>query len=111
MSESSFGTGAAAGGVASHRADAPDTVRCAVLTVSDTRTPDSDTSGALIRETLSFSGHRVVDYRIVPDEADHLREILAAWIARDDVQAVLSNGDTGIAARDTTYDAISTILE
>ena len=62
-------------------------VRCAVLTVSDTRTPDSDTSGALIRETL------------------------AVWIAREDVQAVLSNGGTGIAARDTTYDAISGMLE
>ena len=89
----------------------PRELRCAVLTVSDSRTPDSDTSGALIRDTLSFSGHRVVDYRIVPDEADQIREILAAWIARDDVQAVLSNGGTGIAARDTTYDAISGMLE
>jgi molybdopterin adenylyltransferase len=86
-------------------------VRCAVLTVSDTRTPESDTSGALIRETLSFSGHLVVDYRIVPDEPDQIREVLAVWIARDDVQAVLSNGGTGIAARDTTYDAISAMLE
>jgi len=82
-----------------------------VLTVSDSRTPDSDTSGALIRDTLSFSGHRVVDYRIIPDEADQIREILVEWIARDDVQAVLSNGGTGIAARDTTYDAISGMLE
>ena len=111
MSESSFGAGVSAGGVAAHRADAPDSVRCAVLTVSDTRTPDSDTSGALIRETLGFSGHRVVDYRIVPDEPDQIREVLAVWIAGDDVQAVLSNGGTGIAARDTTYDAISALLE
>src|SRR5215213_5357210 len=98
MSESSFGAGESVGGVAAHRADAPDAVRCAVLTVSDTRTPDSDTSGTLIRDTLAFSGHRVVDYRIVPDEPDQIRGILSEWIARDDVQAVLSNGGTGIAA-------------
>jgi molybdopterin adenylyltransferase len=81
------------------------------LTVSDTRTPESDTSGALIRDTLSFSGHRVVDYRIVADVPEQIREVLSEWIERDDVQAVLSNGGTGIAARDTTYDAISGMLE
>ena len=100
-----------AGGVEAHRADASDSVRCAVLTVSDTRTPESDTSGALIRDTLSFSGHRVVDYRIVADVPEQIREVLSEWIERDDVQAVLSNGGTGIAARDTTYDAISGMLE
>ncbi len=98
-------------GVDAHRADAPDSVRCAVLTVSDTRTPDSDSSGALIRDTLNFSAHTVVDYRIVPDEPDEIREILTDWIRRDDVQAILTNGGTGIAARDTTYDAISGMLE
>jgi molybdenum cofactor biosynthesis protein B len=82
-----------------------------VLTVSDTRSPDSDTSGTLIRETLKFSGHSVVDYRIVPDEPDQIREILEGWIGRDDVQVVLTNGGTGIAARDTTYDAISSMLD
>jgi molybdopterin adenylyltransferase len=98
-------------GVDAHRADAPSSVLCAVLTVSDTRTAESDTSGALIRDTLAFSGHSVVDYRIVPDEPDQIREILNDWIARSDIQAVLTNGGTGIAARDTTYDAISGMLE
>ena len=111
MSESPFGTGESATGVAAHRADAPDSVGCAVLTVSDTRTPESDASGALIRETVSFSGHRVVDYRIVRDEPVQIREVLSEWIERDEVQAVLTNGGTGIAARDTTYDAISGMLE
>ena len=111
MSETRFGSGTSAGGVDAHRADAPSSVRCAVLTVSDTRTPDSDTSGALIRETLSFSGHSITDYRIVPDDPDQIRAILMEWIGRDDIQAVLSNGGTGIAARDTTYDAISGMLE
>jgi molybdopterin adenylyltransferase len=111
VSESPFGAEKSAASVAVHRADAPDSVGCAVLTVSDTRTPESDASGALIRETLSFSGHRVVDYRIVRDEPVQIREVLSKWIERDEVRAVLTNGGTGIAARDTTYDAISGMLE
>jgi len=65
----------------------------------------------LIRDTLSFSGHRVVDYRIVTDVPEQIREVLSNWIERDDVQTGLSHGGTGIAARDTTYDAISGMLE
>jgi molybdenum cofactor biosynthesis protein B len=98
-------------GAEAHRAAAPESVRCAVLTVSDTRTRETDTSGELIRDTLSLAGHKVVDYQIVPDEPEQISEIIAAWIARDDVQVVLSNGGTGIAARDTTYDAIAGMLE
>lgn len=106
---SGFGTPAASADA--HRASAPESIRCAVLTVSDTRTSDNDASGALIRETLSFAGHAVLDYRIVPDEPDQIRQVLGAWIARDDIQAVLTNGGTGIAARDTTYDAIAALLD
>ena len=94
-----------------HRAAAPDSIRCAVLTVSDTRTADSDTSGNLIKETLKLAGHKIVEYRIVSDDPDQIQEILAAWIARDKIQAILSNGGTGIAARDTTYDTIAGILD
>jgi molybdenum cofactor biosynthesis protein B len=86
-------------------------VRCAILTVSDTRDKNSDSSGNLIREMLGFSGHAIVDYQIVPDEPDQIRRVLDDWIARDDVQAVLTNGGTGIAARDTTYDAIAGLLD
>jgi molybdopterin adenylyltransferase len=111
VSESPFGSGFPAAGVEAHRAAAPDSIRCAVLTVSDTRTPDTDTSGGLIRETLGLAGHKLVAYEIVPDEPDRIREMLTEWIARDDIQAILSNGGTGIAARDTTYDAIAGLLD
>ena len=100
-----------AASVDEHRAAAPRTVGVAVLTMSDTRTRENDASGALIRELLNITGHTLVDYRIVPDEPDQIRAILKEWIGRDDIQAVLSNGGTGIAARDTTYDAISGMLE
>jgi molybdenum cofactor biosynthesis protein B len=106
---SGFGTPAAS--AEAHRASAPASVRCAVLTVSDTRDKESDASGTLIREMLGFAGHAVVDYQIVPDEPDQIRQVLNEWIARDDVQTVLSNGGTGIAARDTTYDAIAGLLD
>ena len=82
-----------------------------MLTVSDTRTPDTDASGSLIRETLGFAGHKVVDYRIVADEPDQIRAVLGEWLRRDDVQAVFSNGGTGIAARDTTYDTVAAMLD
>ncbi len=94
-----------------HRAAAPESVRCAVLTVSDTRTADTDESGGLIRDTLRLAMHKVVDYQIVPDEPDRIRAVLEAWIERDDVQAILTNGGTGIASRDTTFDAINGLLE
>jgi molybdenum cofactor biosynthesis protein B len=105
-----YGLGLTATGTEAHRAAAPPTVRCAILTVSDTRTPDTDTSGSLLKETLRLAGHEIVAYRIVPDEPDQIRHVLREWIAREEIQAVISNGGTGIAARDTTYEAIAGLL-
>ncbi|HEY7030164.1 MAG TPA: MogA/MoaB family molybdenum cofactor biosynthesis protein [Thermomicrobiales bacterium] len=94
-----------------HREAAPDVVRCAVLTVSDTRTEETDTSGALIRQVLTDAGHVIADYRIVKDEPFEIRDRLAAWTSHDGVDAVLTNGGTGIANRDTTYDVIAGLLD
>lgn len=111
MGEGPFGFGLPATGTEAHRAAAPASVRCAILTVSDTRTPDTDTSGSLLQETLRLAGHEIVDYRVVPDEPDQIRGILCEWIGRGEIQAIISNGGTGIAARDTTYDAIAGLLQ
>lgn len=97
--------------VAAHRAAAPAVIGCAVLTVSDTRTQATDTSGATIRDLLVAAGHVILDYRIVPDEASVIRAVLDVWTGRDEVQAILSNGGTGIATRDTTYDVIASLLD
>ena len=97
--------------VEQHRAAAPDAIRCAVLTVSDSRTTDTDTSGALIQSALRAAGHEVVDYRIVPDEPAAIRDTLSSWAVSPAIQAILTNGGTGIAARDTTYDVISSLLD
>ena len=111
MSESSSARTDASPSVEAHRAAAPDAVRCSVLTVSDTRSTETDTSGALIKEFLDWQGHRVVAYRIVPDEPDRIREVIDEWTERADVDAILTNGGTGVAARDTTYDVIAGLLE
>jgi molybdenum cofactor biosynthesis protein B len=97
--------------VQAHRSAAPQQVRCAIVTVSDTRTPDTDTSGALIREGLERQGHLVVAYHIVPDESQSISAVLNQLVARDDCDAILLNGGTGIARRDTTYDVVAALLE
>jgi molybdenum cofactor biosynthesis protein B len=97
--------------VAEHRAAAPDQVRCAVVTVSDTRTIETDRSGRLILDQLEKAGHQIVDYQIVKDEPEQIDSVLSALVARDDCDAVIFNGGTGIARRDTTYDTVSRRLE
>jgi molybdenum cofactor biosynthesis protein B len=100
-----------AASVDEHRAAAPRSVGVAVLTMSDTRTRETDASGALIRELLNITGHTLVDYQIVPDEPEQIRAALVAWTDNPDVQAILTNGGTGITARDSTYEVVSGLLE
>jgi molybdenum cofactor biosynthesis protein B len=86
-------------------------VTCAILTVSDTRTPDTDTSGAAIRERLEAAGHRVAFYQVVPDEPEQIAALLDRIIEETEARVVLVNGGTGISHRDTTYDALARKLE
>lgn len=83
---------------------------CAIITVSDTRTPDTDRSGSLVEELLNGSGHRVVSRRLVPDEPQEIRSVLDQAIDAG-AAVVLFNGGTGISTRDTTYDALAACLE
>ena len=86
-------------------------VPCAILTVSDTRTPETDSSGHAIRERLATAGHQVVFYRIVKDEPDQIAQLLDEIASGGEARAVLINGGTGISRRDTTYDAVARKLE
>jgi molybdenum cofactor biosynthesis protein B len=81
------------------------------VTVSDTRTVENDRSGQLILDQLGNAGHEVIDYQIVKDEPEQIDAILTALVERDDCDAVIFNGGTGIARRDTTYDTVSRRLE
>jgi molybdenum cofactor biosynthesis protein B len=97
--------------VEEHRAHGPRAVACVVCTISDSKTPETDTSGRLLREGLTAAGHDVVAYRIVRDEPAEIRAVLDAACADPGVQAVFFTGGTGIAARDQTYEAIDALLE
>lgn len=93
-----------------HRDTAPPQLNLAVLTVSDTRTLATDSSGALIVALAEARGHRVLDRAIVPDEPIRMRPVLQAWAARDEVHAILVTGGTGISARDQTFETVSGLL-
>ena len=92
-----------------HKATAPSSVRCFVLTISDTRTAETDASGDAIAQALTSAGHDVAGRRIVRDEPATVREIVRA--ESRNVPVIVTTGGTGITARDSTYEAISALLD
>ncbi len=94
-----------------HKATAPKALGCWVLTISDTKTPESDTSGALIRERLLAAGHRVVGSGIVRDEPVEVQRIVREASADAAVQVIIMTGGTGITSRDSTYEAVDGMLD
>lgn len=96
---------------ADHRAEAPHRVRCAVITVSDTRTLATDRGGPLIADRLAAAGHEVVAREIVPDEPATMRALLKSLGDRADVDAILMTGGTGVGSRDQTFETVSGLLE
>jgi molybdenum cofactor biosynthesis protein B len=95
----------------SHRREAPRRVPTAVLTVSDTRTLETDSSGALIRRLLVGAGHAVVEHAIVPDEPARIRRRVRAWSRDPRIRAIIITGGTGISPRDRTLEAVEDLLE
>jgi molybdenum cofactor biosynthesis protein B len=94
-----------------HHAGDARAVACAIVTISDTRTPDTDTSGARARALLEAAGHSVIAYSIVPDDIGLVRARLEELLALPGVEMVLTNGGTGLARRDTTFEAIAALLD
>jgi len=80
-------------------AETPESLGVAVLTVSDTRTLETDRSGVAICELLEAAGHRVLDRRIVTDDVEAIRGVLRRWMDDDGIQAMLVTGGTGITER------------
>src|SRR5210317_656723 len=83
----------------------------AVLTVSDSRTEETDKSGKLLADRLQAAGHRLAEKRIVPDDVYVIRTVVAGWIADPDVNAVVTTGGTGVTGRDGTPEAVSPLLD
>jgi molybdenum cofactor biosynthesis protein B len=97
--------------VTEHKDKAHRRVSCAVITASDTRTEETDTSGKKIKDLLAEQQHAVVSYQILKDEPVQITAAVRALLERQDVDAILINGGTGIAPRDTTFEAIQGILD
>jgi len=100
-------------GTRAHRADAKrfEQLRCAVLTVTDSRTPDTDESGMHIRETLTAHGHTVADDALLPNDEPRVRAHVTQWLARDAVDVIIVTGGTGLGSRDRTIEALRPLLE
>ena len=96
--------------VAEHKTRAPRTVRCAVITISDTRTEATDTGGRAIVDLLVAAQHTVVHRSIIRDDPDQVRKTIERQLANPDAQAVITTGGTGITSRDSTYEVVAALL-
>ena len=97
--------------VQQHKGLAPTVVGCYVLTISDTRTPDTDTSGRAIRSLLEASGHVISGYDIERDDPDRITARLHDRLADPRTQVIISTGGTGISPRDRTFEAVTGLFE
>ena len=94
-----------------HKASAPARVRCFIVTVSDTRTEATDKSGKAIAELLTGAGHEVLGRTIVKDDPADVKRVVSERAAGGSTQVVIMTGGTGLTSRDSTYEAIATLLE
>jgi molybdenum cofactor biosynthesis protein B len=101
----------AAPGLREHRRAAPARVPTAVLTVSDTRSVETDAGGALVAELLAAAGHPLVSRSLVRDDAEAIRGAALAALAQPEVRALIVTGGTGVAPRDVTPDALEPLFE
>jgi molybdenum cofactor biosynthesis protein B len=94
-----------------HKAQGPPSVRCAVITVSDSRTIETDTGGQVVVVRLAAAGHMVVRREIIPDEPSRMRPLLEELSGQDDLDAILMTGGTGITSRDQTFETVTALLD
>ena len=98
-------------GVTDHKAQAPVSVACFVLTVSDTRTRETDTSGRAIRALLEEAGHGVAGSALVRDDPDQVTGIVRKQLADPATRVIVTTGGTGITSRDGTFEAVDRLFE
>jgi molybdenum cofactor biosynthesis protein B len=94
-----------------HKERAKKSIRCFVITVSDTRDETTDTSGQAIKKYLADESHQIAGYRIVKDDAAQIEAVLEEALGSEGVEAVIVNGGTGIAPRDVTFEVVSRFFE
>ena len=97
--------------VDAHRRAAVGNLRIAVITISDTRTLETDSSGELLVNAFAAAGYEIVERTIVPDEVEHIRSAVVRLVQDAVADAIITTGGTGIAPRDRTPEAIETMIE
>lgn len=97
--------------VTEHKKQAPTQVRCKIITISDTRTEETDKSGKLLKELLIEENHQVTAYEIIKDDKESIQQAVLAGCQQEDVDVVLTNGGTGITKRDVTIEAVEALLD
>ncbi len=100
-------------GTASHRAEsrALGALNCAVLTVSDSRREATDESGPLARRLLEAAGHSITLHALLPNDEPRVRALVAEWLARGDLHAIVITGGTGLGSKDRTVEAVTPLFE
>ena len=94
-----------------HKSEAPKSVGCAVVTISDSRTEETDESGKLMKEKLAAAGHQVVAYRLLENEADAIKQTIEELCDEENINVIITGGGTGLSHRDVTVETISLMLE
>src|SRR5256885_16648111 len=97
-------------GVADHKKHAPRSLRAFVVTISDTRTEENDTSGQAAQQLLTAAGHIITGYRVVKDEPAIVAELIKLVARENRADVVITSGGTGISRRDATYEAVTSLL-
>jgi molybdenum cofactor biosynthesis protein B len=94
-----------------HKEEAPRSVSCAVLTISDSRTEQDDESGSFIKKRLSENGHRVMDYAVLKNDAGAIKKKLSGLLGQEGLQVIITSGGTGASHRDITVETVYPLLE
>jgi molybdenum cofactor biosynthesis protein B len=94
-----------------HRAEAPHVVTAAVITISDTRTKETDTSGKKIVDSMTAAGHKILAWEIVPDEPTRIKPLIDKLRESPELDVILMTGGTGIGSRDQTFETVSSLLD
>ena len=94
-----------------HKREAPQSVSCAVLTISDSRTEQDDESGKLLRQKLGQNGHRVIAYAILKNDSEAIKKKINELLSQKELQVIITSGGTGVSHRDITVETVDSILE
>ncbi|WP_456277999.1 MogA/MoaB family molybdenum cofactor biosynthesis protein [Bacillus sp. AK128] len=97
--------------VTEHKAEAPKSVSCKIITVSDTRTEETDKSGKAIIQSLEQANHQILEYVIVKDDQGQIKSEILKGLENEEIDVVLTNGGTGISKRDVTIETVQQIIE